>query len=71
MVLWLEMNAGSSLTGRIAGVASLSALAALGTSSESVGPVVVRAPVVTTVAVPWVWLWSCSLAQSASDDGTV
>ena len=51
MVLWLEVDAGSSLTRRIAGVAPLSALAALGTSSESVGPVLVRTPVVTTGAV--------------------
>ena len=51
VVLWLEVEADSSSRERTTGVASLSALAALGTSSESVGPVVVRAPVVATVAV--------------------
>lgn len=51
MALWLEGEADSSLTGRTAAVASLSALAALGTTSESVGPVVVRASIVAAVAV--------------------
>ena len=46
-----EGNADPSLRERTAGVASLSALAALGTSSKSVGPVVARAPVVARVAV--------------------
>ena len=51
VVLWLEVEADSSLRERTAGEATLSALAALGTSSGPVAPVVIRAPVVATVAV--------------------
>ena len=51
MVLWLEGEADSLLTERTAGVASLSALAALGTTSESVGMLMARALVVATVGV--------------------
>ena len=51
MVFWLEREADSSLRERTAGVASLSALAALGTTSESVGILVAGALVVANVAV--------------------
>ena len=56
-VLWLEGNAAPPLTVGIAGVGSLSALAALCTMSEAiiaepVGMAVTRALVFETIAVP-------------------
>lgn len=51
MALWLEVEADAPLTEGTAGVASLSALAALGTTSESVGMLVARASAVAAVAV--------------------
>ena len=51
VVLLFEGDADSSLKERTAGLASLSALAALGTTSESVGMLVARALVVAVFEV--------------------